>query len=103
VALEAHVHIRAKGVAFLRVWLPVPLHGCCDTQAEVAQRGGPMVAAEAADELLADTQRALELTHGRRDLGERNFLQFRISQTTLERGVFMLELFEPLASSARPD
>jgi hypothetical protein len=31
-----------------------------------------------------------------RDLLERDFLQFRISQKPLERGVFTLEVFEPL-------
>jgi hypothetical protein len=37
-----------------------------------------------------------------RDLRERNFLQFRISQKPLERGVFTLKAVEPLDPSPRP-
>ena len=68
--------------------------------------GGSMVPGDAAGELLADPSRAAgdeRLAAGvpgrdvsLRDLLERDFLQFRISQKPLERGVFTLEVFEPL-------
>jgi hypothetical protein len=70
-----------------------------------------MLPSDAAGELLADPQHAacdLRLPAGVpgldvsiRDLRERNFLQFHISQKPLERGVFTLEVFEPLDSSPR--
>jgi hypothetical protein len=70
-----------------------------------------MLPSEAAGEPLADPRHAageLGLPAGVpgldvsiRDLRERNFLQFRISQKRLGRGVFTLEVFESLDSSPR--
>src|SRR3984957_10879313 len=64
-----------------------------------------MLPGDAAGELLADPQHALQVTPGQdvsiRVLLERTFLQFHISQKPLERGVFTLEIFEPLDPSPR--
>ena len=81
-------------------------------RAEVAL-GGLVLAGDAAGELLADPQHALQVTFrlaadvpgldvSVRDLPKRGLLQFRISQKPLERGVFTLERFEPRDPPARP-
>ena len=81
-------------------------------RAEVAL-GGLVLAGDAAGELLADPRHALQVTFrlaadvpgldvSVRDLRERGFLQFRISQKPLERGVFTLKPVEPRDPPARP-